>query len=543
MSMQNQILHKDYTSYGGTFQPSLPLNFEFQIKKDDPVRLLLHCVHQMDLTPLYRNFRRAERNLVSPHQLLAILIYAYMNQIYSSRRIEEVCPRDLHFMYLLEGRPAPDHTTIAGFRREHFAPCAKEILAQMAQLLASVGAISFENLFVDGTKIEAVAVKYTFVWKKGVAKNRTKLMEKLDTFLAGVEKEFGIHLRRGSEIRLHHLKRLRPRLKRIQREQNIIFVYGSGKRKTVLQRTMETLDSYISRLKDYTKKLHICGDRNSFSKTGYEATFMRMKEDAMKNGQLKPAYNLQYGVEVSFIVWAGVYQNTTDTRTLIPFLEDFQEYIGTRSRNIIADAGYESEENYLYLRDKGQASYIKPNNYEISKKRKWKNDIGRRENMVYLAGEDVYLCAEGKCLSAVGTRRTKSAGGYISEKTLYACAACRGCERKGQCIHGNHSKIQLEERVKRLEVSKVFQREREENLARIRSTEGILLRMNRSIQVEGAFAQIKENFGFRRFLTRGQESVLGEAILLALAHNVLRLHEKIQRDTVGRHLIALKEAG
>ena len=73
-----------------------------------------------------------------------------------------------------------------------------------------------------------------------------------------------------------------------------------------------------------------------------------------------------------------IYANPTDTRTLIPFLEDFQEYIGTRSRNIIADAGYESEENYLYLRDKGQASYIKPNNYEISKKRKWKNDIGRR---------------------------------------------------------------------------------------------------------------------------------------------------------------------
>ena len=351
----------------------------------------------MDLTPLYRSFRRAERNLVSPHQLLAILIYAYMNQIYSSRRIEEVCLRDIHFMYLLEGRPAPDHTTIARFRRDHFAPCAKEILAQMAQFLASVGAISFENLFVDGTKIEAVAGKYTFVWKKGVAKNRTKLMEKLDTFLAGVEKEFGIHLRRGSEIRLHHLKRLRRRLKRIQREQTIIFVYGSGKRKTVLQRTMETLDSYISRLKDYTKKLHICGDRNSFSKTDYEATFMRMKEDAMKNGQLKPAYNLQYGVEASFIVWAGVYPNPTDTRTLIPFLEDFHAHIGKRSRKLVADAGYESEENYLYLREKGQTSYIKPNNYEVSKKRKWKQDIGRRENMNYLGCLPVRRGAATRC--------------------------------------------------------------------------------------------------------------------------------------------------
>ena len=133
-------------------------------------------------------------------------------------------------------------------------------------------------------------------------------------------------------------------------------------------------------------------------------------------------------------------------------------------------------------------------------------------------------------------------GGAVSEKTLYACADCKGGERKHQCIHGNHSKVPLEERIKRLEASKVFQRKREENLARIFSHEGILLRMNRSIQVEGAFAQIKENFGFRRFLPRGCESVLGGAILLALAHNVLRLHEKIQRDTIGRHLVALKEA-
>ena len=159
---------------------------------------------------------------------------------------------------------------------------------------------------------------------------------------------------------------------------------------------METLDSYINRLKDYTKKLHICGDRNSFSKTDYEATFMRMKGDAMKNGQLKPAYNLQYGVEAAFIVWAGVYPNPTDTRTLIPFLEDFHAHIGKRSRKLVADAGYESEENYLYLREKGQTSYIKPNNYEVSKKRKWKQDVGRRENMTYLAAEDVYQRAEGR---------------------------------------------------------------------------------------------------------------------------------------------------
>ena len=540
--MTNQILHKDYTSFGGTFQVSLPLNFEFQIKKDDPVRLLPHCIHQMDITALFSTFHHAQRNLIAPHKLLAILIYAYMNRIYSSRRIEEACRRDINFMYLLEGQPAPDHSTIARFRKEHFAPCAKKILAQMTLLLGEVGAVSFQNIFVDGTKIESVSNRYNFVWKKRTQTHNRSLMEKLSTFLAHVEKEFGIHLRHGGEIHIRHLKRLRRRLKRVQKAQGIVFVYGRGRRKSILQRAIETLDMYLLRLKDYTKKLHICGDRSSFSKTDLDATFMRLKEDAMKNGQLKPAYNLQYGVEASFVVWAGIYANPTDTRTLIPFLEDFQEHIGTRSRNVIADAGYESEENYLYLRAKGQDSYIKPNNYEQSKKRKWKKDIGRRENMTYLAQEDAYLCAEGRRLGAVGTRRTKGAGGYVSEKTIYACENCNGCDRKPQCIHGNHSKIPLQERGKRLEVSKVFQREREENLARIRSTEGILLRMNRSIQVEGAFAQLKENFGFRRFLTRGRESVLGETVLLALAHNILRLHEKIQRGTVGRYLIARKEA-
>ena len=305
---------------------------------------------------------------------------------------------------------------------------------------------------------------------------------------------------------------------------------------------METLDSYINRLKDYTKKLHICGDRNSFSKTDYEATFMRMKGDAMKNGQLKPAYNLQYGVEAAFIVWAGVYPNPTDTRTLIPFLEDFHAHIGKRSRKLVADAGYESEENYLYLREKGQTSYIKPNNYEVSKKRKWKQDIGRRENMNYLAAKDVYQCAEGRRLVVTGTRRTKSASGYVSEKTIYTCTDCNGCERKKQCIHGNHSKIPMEERTKRLEVAKVFQRERAKNLERIKSTEGIVLRMNRSIQAEGVFAQIKGAFGFRRFLTRGRANVLGETILLALAHNVFKLHQKIQSGTLERHLVSLREA-
>ena len=282
--MQNQILQGDYTSLGGSFQLCLPLNFEFQIPKDDPVRLLRHFVDEMDLSALYQTFSQANKNRVQPRQMFAILIYAYLNGIYSSRRIESACRRDINFMYLLEGKPAPDHATIARFRSKHVAPCAKKLLAQMTDWLEKIGAISFENIFIDGTKIESAANKYRFVWKKAVKKNLAKLQAKLPDFLQQVNTDTGIRVRHGETIKMHHLKKLRRRLAQYKKEQGIVFVHGIGRRKTPLQRLTETLDEYIRRMKDYHWKLHTCGRRNSFAKTDTDATFMRMKEDAMKNG-------------------------------------------------------------------------------------------------------------------------------------------------------------------------------------------------------------------------------------------------------------------
>ncbi|MEX5286389.1 transposase, partial [Selenomonas sputigena] len=174
---------------------------------------------------------------------------------------------------------------------------------------------------------------------------------------------------------------MRKQLKRLQKEQGLVFVHGSGRRKSMLQKTLEKLDEFIARWKDYQKKLRIMGTRNSFAKTDPDATFMRMKEDAMRNGQLKPAYNIHCGVDAEFITWATVGPQPTDTTTLIPFLEDFHAHTKERYAKVIADAGYESEENYVYLKANGQAAYIKPNNYERAKTRAWKNDIGRFENM------------------------------------------------------------------------------------------------------------------------------------------------------------------
>ena len=533
-------LQKDYTLNEEGYQLKLSLNIETIIPEDDSVRLLSQFVEAMDLTDLYSTYERI--NSVSPRTLLKIVLYSYMNGDYSSRSMELNCKRDINFMFLLEGAPAPDHATFARFRSIHFAPCSKRILAEMSNTLFDLGEVSGETIFIDGTKIEASANKYTFVWKKAVTKNQAKLLIKLADFVAECEQLYDLKIVYGDTVKIKHVKKLRKKLYALKQSENVVFVHGIGKRKTPLQKSIEALEEYLSKLKEYNQKIHICGERNSYSKTDHDATFMRMKEDAMGNGQLKPAYNLQHCVDSEYITWLTIGPQPTDTTTLIPFLKDAEKHLNFKYKNITADAGYESEENYLFLEENGQLSYIKPANYEISKTRKYRNDIGKIENMEYDEALDIYTCRNGKKLTVDHIRHSKSKTGYVSEKTIYRCENCESCPYKKDCIKGNNCKTPLEERTKTLQVAKTFLKYRQEDLERILSDDGILFRTNRSIQAEGSFGDLKQDMQFRRYLSKGTTNVLAESTLLAMARNINKLHNKIQKGKTGTHLFPLKSA-
>ena len=533
-------LQKDYTLNQSGYQLKLPLELGTIIPKNDSVRLLSQFVEEMDLTDLYSTYDRI--NSLSPRTLLKIVLYSYMNGDYSSRSMELNCKRDINFMFLLEGHSAPDHATLARFRSIHFAPCSKRILAEVSNILFDLGEISGETIFIDGTKIEANANKYTFVWKKAVTKNQAKLLIKLADFVAECEQLYDIKIAYGNVIKIKHLKRLRKKLYALKNAGNITFVHGIGKRKTPLQKSIEALEEALSKLKEYTQKIHICGERNSYSKTDNDATFMRMKEDAMGNGQLKPAFNLQHGVDSEYITWLTIGPQPTDTTTLIPFLKDAEQHLKFKYKNITADAGYESEENYLFLEANNQIAFIKPANYEISKTRKYKNDIGKIENMEYDKISDFYTCKNNRKLTVSHIRHNKTKTGYVSEKTIYTCENCNDCSYKSDCIKGNNCKTPLGERTKVLQVAKTFIKHRKEDLERIISDEGVLYRMNRSIQAEGSFGDTKQDMQFRRYLSKGTANVLAESTLLAIARNINKLHNKIQNGKTGTHLFPLKSA-
>lgn len=538
------ILHKDYTLFGDNYQLKLPLELEREIVNDDCVRLISWIVEEMNLAPLMDTYeRKPSEKLASPKIMLKIFLYAYHERIdTSSRIIEKRCTRDINYMYLLEGRKVPDHATIARFRSRHLAKCAQELLAELIRVLIGLGQITTSELFVDGTKIEADANRYTFVWKKRLMKHQKRHLQRTALLVGDIIQRYGFAELRDRQVRKRDVKKLLKKLVRKAKKDELVIVHGRGHRKEELQKDIEALAAALEKINGYDRDIHACGERNSYSKTDHDATFMHMKDDHMMNGQLKPGYNLQHAVNSGYIVGVNVYPNPTDVLTLIPFMKHVEETLGLHFERLVADAGYESEENLDYLERMNIQPYIKPANYEQVGTKKFEKQIGRHENMEYDAENDRYICHNGKFLEKTDEKISRSRRGYEKTVSTYRCADCNGCPYREKCCSGPNWKKPVDERFKSLSISRKFEAYRAEEYERIDSDEGKMLRMNRSIQAEGSFADIKGDSRFTRFLCRGNENVLAESILYAMAHNIGWLHSRIQNDCLNLHLYELKAA-
>ena len=502
-------------------QVVLPLNLGICIPKGDLVFKVAEICEKLDYTKLFATYVRAWRK-VNPVTLFEILVFAYMNRIFASREIERACKTDIRFMWLLDGEPAPSDSTITRFMRGHLAEVIEDLFYQFVAKLCEIGEVKFRNLFVDGTKIEAYANKYTFVWKKAVEKNLAKLDKKIESALPVMVERYGF----TSDVTLEECH---DALVRQAQWLNLEFAIGKGHHKTQLQRDIETLEAFLSKKVEYASHLGKFRGRNSYSKTDVDATFMHMKEDYMRNGQLKPGYNIQIGVESEYIVGVGSFSNRTDVNTLIPFLNRIQNHTHRRFERIVADAGYESSENYLYLQENGQECYIKPQNYEISKTRKYKTDPYSVENMAYNAAKDEYTCPDGRKLKFRRESKKTTENGYVVATRYYSNDKCGRCPRKNKCHRSQKG-------YRTVRVNQVLNEYRPKVLEALTSETGVLLRMNRSIQVEGVFGVLKEDYGFRRFLTRGRVNIETQFFLLAFAFNIEKLSNRTKKGRLGLDL-------
>lgn len=495
-----------------------PSDIFSKIPDQHPCRLVNAVVDQLDISEIIKLYKGGGASSYHPRMMIKVLFYSYLSNIYSCRKIAKALGENIHFMFL-SGNSTPDFRTINDFRGKILKGHIHQLFAEVVKLLVNLGYVSLDVQYIDGTKIEAVSNRYTFVWKGSIEKYKDKLEIKVATILSDIENSIQSD---NAELNTEELPKkvdaqlLKEKLSAINR-----------KLKHPTQKQVKQLEKlqaeHLPKLEKYENDLDIMGKRKSYSKTDPGATFMRMKDDHMKNGQLKPAYNAQISTENQFIIHASIHQSPGDTTTLPSHLQDFEDINGKQSRQVVADAGYGSEENYELLEEKQIEAYVKYNYFHKEQKRKTKNNPFLIQNLFYNEEKDFFVCPMGQRMNKVTTSKRVSANGYQSHITHYQAQRCDGCPLRGSCHQGKTNRIiQVNHRLNEL---------KSKAKALLTSQKGIEHRSNRPIEVEAVFGQLKSNNNFERFTMKGMGKVKLEFLLMAIGHNLRKMVAKGSKIT------------
>ena len=487
----------------------LPPSLEELVPENHMVRVVDAVIDRLDISDILSTYRGGGNSAFNPKMMLKVLVFAYLSNVYSSRRIEELLKRDIYFMWLA-GMKRPDFRTINYYRGKRLKEGFDAVFTQVVRLLHEEGFVSLKVQYIDGTKIESVANKYTFVWRGSVEKYDARLKAKTEALLRQIEQNHAIENRENPAAEELTAEEVAERVERI-REKVDADNLSKEERKALKQ--IET--DAVPRMNRYKEQLETMGSRNSYSKTDPDATFMRMKEDAMLNGQLKPGYNVQISTENQFITNFGIYQRPADTLTMTNSLESFKTRYGMQSDEIVADSGYGSEENYEYMFSNGMIPYVKYNMFHVEQRRGYRNNPFRVSNLFYNPEDDFYVCPMGQKMKFIRQEKRYTASGYQQTVSVYRASRCEGCPLRGQC---HKSK-----RDRQIEVNHTLDDYKARARELLTSEQGLKHRSKRPIEPEAVFGQIKECGGFRRLRLKGLAGAKIDFGLKALAHNLRKL--------------------
>lgn len=506
-----------------------PQRIDRDIPKDDPVRILKSVIESLDLSGFKKLYHERGRSPYHPKMMLMVILYSYMNHVYSCRKIEKLLYRDIYYIWL-SGYQKPDFATINRFRNRVKNEIG-HIFTLLVLILVEKGFVTLEVEYLDGTKIESKANKYTFVWRKSVERNREKLLEKIRVLLQQINEQMA----QDKAADVDPLELTPQTLCEISKE--FKEALGSApeaktKEEKAAQRgknkMFKELERHGEKLAEYNSRLEQMEGRNSISKTDPSATFMRMKEDAMCNGQTKPGYNLQISSENQFITDFALFPNPTDTLTFIPFLGSFPGRYGRFPKRVVADSGYGSEENYRFMDEAGIEGFVKYNRFHLEHRPRYKPDTFHPDSLYYNEDGDYYICPMGQRMSRTGTLQTRTEGGYISQSACYRAIRCKGCPLRCLCYKAktNQRTIRVNHRLN------AYKRKACELLT---SEEGIKERGRRCIEPEAVFGQMKSNMAYRRFRHMGKDKVVMDFTFFAIAFNIKKLCSMMRKvDKKGR---------
>jgi transposase len=488
----------------------LPPSYDDLVPANHPVRIVNTIIDRLDITALEKSYKGGGTSSYHPRMLLKVIIYGYLRNLYSSRKIEQALYENIHFMWL-SGQSKPDHNTINDFRGKRLQKHLKKIFHKVVILLAEEGVLSLKDIFVDGTKIEANANRYTFVWGNSIKTSKERIKKQLNELWSYVEKVYKEEQKTPNQPDFEAISsdKIEATINKINSA-----LQGKDVDKKVKQKLNYAKKNWPGNMAKYEQQEAILKERNSYSKTDPDATFMRMKDDHMQNGQLKPGYNVQASTNNQYLTNYTLAQTTADTTTLKDHVADHIENYNETPETLTADAGYGSEENYTDLEDKGITAYVKYNYFhkEQQDNKKGKTNPFHPDELYYNKETDTYYCPMGQAMTNIGSYKKKTKNGFEQEIDRYQAQNCSGCSLRGLChkakgnriIERNYNLIRLKTKAKTL----------------LTSEKGIAKRKQRCHDVEAVFGNIKQNINFKRFMLRGIDKVNVEIGLIAMAHNL-----------------------
>lgn len=498
----------------------LPPSLDELIDTHHPVRVVNKVVDQIDLTKLLSTYKGGGTSSYHPRMLLKVLIYGYLTNLYSCRKIEAALSENIHFMWLA-GMQRPDHNTINRFRGKRLAPYIKEVFVRVVELLVNEGVLDLKTVYTDGTFMEARSNRYTFVWAKNTARYKANLITQLEQVWAYAQ---SVTEQEQADTEAIDFKQISPE-KVDQVIEKIDQLLRQAPDEAVCKKQQEKVRQLkkkaAERLAAYEQQEQLLDGRNSYSKTDPDATFMRTKQDRLGTGELRPGYNLQVSSTNQFIVHWSLHQTSNDSITLPGHLQEFNHYVQQFPEQVVTDAGYGSEENYSWLESNNIQAYVKYSEFdkEQAGQSKWKE---RQEfsqaKLYYNTEKDCYYCPIGQPMTKVGVEKGMSDNGFEKQLHRYRAQNCQGCPLRGRCFKGKGNR--------EITVNHKLNAYKAQARERLTSPEGVAHRSRRSVDTEPVFGQLKSNWKFNRFTMFGETKVSSEFGLLAIAHNLSKWTKK-----------------
>ncbi len=504
-----------YINYN-TNQTFLPLDLGSFLPHNHLVFTVEKVVNDLDDSIFKVFYHEDGRPSYHPKMLLSALLFAYTQGIFSGRKIEKMMAENLPMQYVT-GQLTVSYRTINRFRvATGMGELIQYLFIDLNLRLKMEELVSLDCLYIDGTKIEANANKYTFVWKKATEKFSTKLQENLRTYFQDditplIQEAIVLDDQETvtSEQLAEFSQLLEEELKTVDQAIEETPVIGKDTRKVKRRKLKKVLkkvrEDFSVRAEKYEEYQVLFNGRNSFSKTDTDATFMRMKEDHMMNGQLKAAYNLQIATENQFVIHYDIFPNPTDTLTLLPFLEACPHDVKT----VVADAGYGSEENLLTLDEAGVSHYIKYNHFDREQKRSYKKQTIEWQ---YDEEADCYRHPDGFVYPFSHTQYRKTASGFKQEIKVYLAEEPELAPQKGLYINERYQTLKQKESQALL------------------SDQGRTIFAKRKVDVEPVFGQIKACLGYTRCHLRGKRKVKIDMGLVLMANNLKKYNKRMMQN-------------